>query len=50
MRRIESTYTKLLDFFRTDHIWAAVAALADELDAHEHLEQQEIEEVLSYWL
>lgn len=41
---------QLLQFFERDDIWAAVAALADELEAHETLEPEQIDEVLETWL
>lgn len=40
----------VVNHFYQDAVWAAVAALADELDAHETLEQEEIEEVLEVWM
>lgn len=33
-----------------DRYWPAVAGLADELLAHEFLEQEAIEEILSFWI
>lgn len=40
----------VVNHFYQDSVWAAVAALADELDAHETLEQEAIEEVLNVWM
>jgi hypothetical protein len=40
----------VVNHFYQDSVWAAVAALADELEAHETLEQEGIEEVLDVWM
>lgn len=40
---------EVMGFFKRDDVWAAVAALADLLDAHGTLELEEIEEVLEAW-
>ncbi|MDF1751364.1 MAG: hypothetical protein P1U89_01180 [Verrucomicrobiales bacterium] len=40
---------ELLAFFERDDVWAAVAALADELEAHESLEPEDIDDVLRAW-
>lgn len=37
-------------WLRTDRVWAAVAALADELDAHEELDADAVDQTLSFWL
>ena len=36
--------------FRDDRIWPAIAALADELEAHESLGSDEVAETLDFWL
>lgn len=38
------------DLIGRDKIWSAIAALADELEAHETLEQEPVEEILEFWL
>ena len=35
---------------RTDRCWAAIAAIADELVAHETLESEQVDEILRFWL
>ncbi|MEO1524799.1 MAG: cell division protein FtsH [Planctomycetota bacterium] len=35
---------------RDDHCWAAVAAVADELLAHEYLEGDQIADALAFWI
>ena len=40
---------QLLGFFERDDVWAALAALADELEAFETLEPNQIEDVLRAW-
>lgn len=43
-------YTRdLIDFFEREDAWAAVAALADELEAHEYLDPEHIDEILDAW-
>lgn len=39
----------LMRFFERDDVWAAVAALADQLEAHLSLEQEDVEAVLEAW-
>lgn len=39
----------LIRTFERGEIWAAIAALADELEAHESLEQEDVEAVLEAW-
>ncbi|MEM7314481.1 MAG: M50 family metallopeptidase [Planctomycetota bacterium] len=41
---------ELKEDLRQESIWAALAALSDELLAHETIEQHQIEEVLGFWL
>jgi len=33
-----------------DGCWAAIAALADELEAHEQVDAETVEEVVGFWL
>ncbi len=35
---------------RSDRCWAAIAALADELVAHEALEREQVSEILRFWI
>ena len=46
---LEQVCVGLFQMFRKDHVWASVAALADELLAHETLEHEQISEVLDFW-
>jgi len=50
IRSLEKMTRDLYHTMRTDTLWAAVAALADELLAHETLEEQQVEDVLKFWL
>lgn len=47
---LSATIMDLSDFFRDDSIWAAVAALADELQVHDELETDAIHETVGFWL
>ena len=47
---LEQIAIELYHTFRRDEIWNAVAALADELLAHETLYQAEIEETIRFWI
>ena len=47
---LENLARLVVSHFYQDAVWAAVSALADELDAHETLEEESIEEVLSVWM
>jgi hypothetical protein len=40
----------LRSFFEQDHHWAAVAAVADELLAHETVEHESLAEIVSFWI
>ena len=42
--------TKIRHHFDQANAWAAVAALADELLAHETIEHEQVEEVVAFWL
>ena len=35
---------------QVERVWAAIAALADELLAHELLEEECVEDILAFWL
>ncbi|MEM1296678.1 MAG: hypothetical protein AAGH89_15020 [Verrucomicrobiota bacterium] len=39
----------LIRFFERDDVWAAVAALADELEAHEALDAEDVAVVMEAW-
>ncbi len=41
---------ELQRLLHSDRLWPAVAALADELLAHEYLEWEQTEEVLAFWV
>jgi len=47
---LERRVVEIYQFLDETRNWAAVAALADELQAHETLEQEEVASVLSVWL
>ena len=47
---LENLARLVVSHFYQDAVWAAVSALADELDAHETLEEESVEEVLSVWM
>ncbi len=49
-RFLEQMITRLLTLIRSDECWAAIAAVADELLAHESLEAEQVEDILSFWL
>ena len=49
-RMLRQLLGQLEDQIRTDGCWAAIAALADELLAHETLEQDQISETLRFWI
>ncbi len=48
-QRLARFVNDLLSFFERDDVWAAVAALADELEAHGTLEEEDIDDVLRAW-
>lgn len=50
MRALERTTRDLYQWFSNDTIWQAVASLVDELLAHEHLESEEVHDILGSWL
>ncbi len=47
---IQREATSLYHYFRKDHIWAAVASLADELLAHETVDHDTVEAIVDQWL
>lgn len=47
---LEETVRSLHQLLNRDHHWAAIAALADELLAHETLESEAIREILAVWM
>ena len=49
MRGLEIIIVELKRRIQLEQVWAAVAALADELVAHEILEEERVEDVLSFW-
>lgn len=50
LRFVEEAMRQLLKLQRLDEHWAAIAALADELLAHETLEAEQVHEVLGFWM
>ena len=49
-RLLEQIIIKLHQHLQEAPCWPAIAALADELAAHEMLEQDQVAEVLEFWL
>lgn len=47
---LEQVTIQLKAFFDEDGHWAAVAAVADELLAHERIEEEELTEIVAMWL
>ena len=47
---IQQEVTSLYQHFRQDTVWAAVAAFADELLAHETVEHDTVEAIVNQWL
>ena len=50
LRYLEQTSIQLYHRLKQDDLWAALAALADHLLAHETLEGQQVEEIVGQWL
>lgn len=50
MRSLENVILELRRQVRQETCWAAIAALADELIAHEMVEEDRVEEVLAFWI
>ena len=47
---LEQMIRELRHQVQIDSCWAAVAALADELLAHEHLEAEHVADILKFWV
>jgi hypothetical protein len=47
---LEETTAELYRLFSKDRLWQAIAALADELSAHETLDEEQIVEIVQTWL
>jgi hypothetical protein len=47
---LEEAVRQLYQLLKRDEHWAAIAALADELPAHETLEAEHVREVLAVWM
>ncbi len=47
---LEAALQQLMALQRQDENWAAIAALADELLAHETLEAEQVTDVLRFWM
>lgn len=43
LHQISALMAELLDWFRLDHVWARLALLADQLEAHETLESDQLD-------
>ena len=50
LRHLEKTVGKLYRVLKDDEHWPAVAAVADELLAHEWIEAEQIEDIVNYWI
>lgn len=50
LQQLERLTRELYQMLRDDHRWAAIAALADELLAHETLDDEMVAEVVAQWL
>ena len=50
LQLLESILVWLHHHMRDDLCWAAIAAVADELLAHEYLEGEQLEDTLSFWI
>jgi hypothetical protein len=49
-RVLEQLIVNLHDLMKSDDCWAAIAAVADELLAHEFLDQEQIVDTLEFWV
>jgi hypothetical protein len=47
---LEQIILELRDRLSDDQCWAAIAAVADELLAHEHLDEEQLSGTLEFWL
>jgi ATP-dependent Zn protease len=50
LRFLEETTAEIYRLFSRDEMWQAIAALADELAAHETLDEEQILDVVQTWL
>ncbi|MEM9643612.1 MAG: cell division protein FtsH [Planctomycetota bacterium] len=50
VRLLETMAARLHQVMSADGCWAAIAAVADELETHEFVESDTIEEVVGFWL
>ena len=50
LQYLEQTSIQLYHRLKEDDLWAALAALADNLLAHETLEGEQVEEIVGAWL
>ena len=50
LQLLERLLLELRGVLSVEPCWPAIAALADELEAHESLEVAEIEEILRFWI
>lgn len=50
LRKLEAVTRFLYEQLSDDSLWQAIAALSDELLAHEHMEYDEVHEALLRWL
>jgi len=50
LTHLEQTSVKLYRLLNQDHHWAALAAIVDNLLAHETLEGEEVEDIVRQWL
>ena len=49
-RALEQLILQLHDWMKSDDCWAAIAAVADELLAHEYLEEDQLAATLEFWI
>ena len=49
-RFLESLVMQLIERMNDDRFWAAIAAVADDLMAHESLEHDDVQATVSFWL
>ena len=47
---LKQSQDRIEHLFGQDHAWAAVSAVADELLAHQTLEAEQVDQVVSFWL
>ena len=50
LKYLEEVSVQLYHRLKRDDLWAALAALADHLLAHETLEREQVEEIVAAWL